>query len=120
VLSLVFEDCLQHCVFSSRVALRRRANEALERVKQQAAERTDEDHAAKNQLLALNKKAIHENRARAQSEQKRASGKGGGGYDPYSRKATKVVQYWTTKKKEEEAQAAAEREEGTQASQVWI
>lgn len=85
-----------------------RASDALEKLLRKVVER-DADDQESERLLALNKKAITANRARAHGSNKKATGVAPkeGTYDPYSRKPTKVVQYWSTGKKDEEGQAVA-------------
>ena len=89
----------------------------------QVAERDADEHEAKERLSRLNKKAMLANRAREQAAKKAAQNQKGqrtGGYDPYSRKATKVVQYWTTKKREDDKQAAVDELQAQQSVQVHL
>jgi hypothetical protein len=85
-----------------------RASEALEKLLRKVVERDAEDHESER-LLVLNKRAITANRARAHGGNKKATGVAPkqGAHDPYSRKPTKVVQYWSTGKKDEAGQAVA-------------
>ena len=87
---------------------------------QQVREQREQENRESNPMLALNRKAKMENRARAHAKAKAdgASGSKAAGYDPYSRKATKVVQYWSTGRKGEGETAAAKADANGQAAQV--
>ena len=94
-----------------------RAEAELQKLAQRQASRQAQQQGS-DRLHALNRKAALENRARAHAAKKPAAGvasrAGEPVHDPYARKATKVVQYWSTGRKEGAQQASALKTEEQQ------
>ena len=102
-----------------KAALACRASEALAKVMEQVAEQREQEGRSGSHLQKLNRKAKLENRARAHA--KVAAGAPGAKavtHDPYSRKATKVVQYWSTGRKGEDGKLGEKLEDIGKDAQV--